>query len=75
MKVAVPVIWPIVGLVISAYVLHRLRLRTVGMLDEVVVHYHAPPRPCRRGRTGAPRSRSAFRSVDFPRLNWPRIAT
>jgi hypothetical protein len=42
MNVTVRVIWPIVGLVTAAYVLHRLRLRTVGMLNEVVVHYHAP---------------------------------
>lgn len=43
MSVTIRVVWPIVGLVISAYILHRLRLRTVGMLNEVVVHYHAPP--------------------------------
>jgi H+/Cl- antiporter ClcA len=43
MSVAIRVVWPIVGLVISAYILHRLRVRTVGMLNEVVVHYHAPP--------------------------------
>jgi CIC family chloride channel protein len=43
MSVAVRVVWPVVGLLISAYVLHRLRVRTVGMLNEVVVHYHTPP--------------------------------
>ncbi len=43
MSVAVRVIWPVVGLMVSAFVLHRLRVRTVGMLNEVVVHYHTPP--------------------------------
>lgn len=43
MAVSVRIAWPIVGLLVSAYILHRLRLRTVGMLNEVVVHYHAPP--------------------------------
>jgi CIC family chloride channel protein len=41
--VAVRLLWPILGLLVSAYVLHRLRVRTVGMLNEVVVHYHTPP--------------------------------
>ncbi|HEX7663947.1 MAG TPA: chloride channel protein, partial [Polyangiaceae bacterium] len=36
-------LWPIVGLTISASLLHRLRVRTVGLLNEVVIHYHAPP--------------------------------
>ncbi len=43
MQLAIRLAWPIVGLVISGYILHRLRVRTVGMLNEVVVHYHAPP--------------------------------
>ena len=41
--IALRIVWPILGLLISAYVLHRLHVRTVGMLNEVVVHYHAPP--------------------------------
>lgn len=43
MNVHVRIAWPIAGLLISAYVLHRLRVRSVGMLNEVVVHYHTPP--------------------------------
>lgn len=43
MPVSVRVVWPIVGLLISGSILHRLRIRTVGMLNEVVVHYHTPP--------------------------------
>lgn len=43
MHVALRVLWPIVGLLLSAFILHRLGVRTVGMLNEVVVHYHAPP--------------------------------
>jgi CIC family chloride channel protein len=41
--VVVRVIWPIAGLLLSAFILNRLRVRTVSMLNEVVVHYHAPP--------------------------------
>ncbi|MBX3258826.1 MAG: chloride channel protein [Labilithrix sp.] len=41
--VEVRVVWPIAGLLISGAILHRLRVRTVGMLNEVVVHYHEPP--------------------------------
>jgi len=36
-------LWPVVGLVVSGYILHRLKARSVGMLNEVVVHYHAHP--------------------------------
>ncbi len=43
MPVAIRLVWPVLGLLISAYVLNRLHQRTVGMLNEVVVHYHAPP--------------------------------
>ena len=35
--------FPLVGLVISGYILHRLGVRSVGMLNEVVLHYHKPP--------------------------------
>lgn len=41
--IVIRVAWPIVGLLLSAFILHRLRVRTVGMLNEVVVHYHTPP--------------------------------
>lgn len=34
---------PVLGLLISGWVLHRLGVRSVGMLNEVVVHYHKPP--------------------------------
>ncbi|HVZ33842.1 MAG TPA: chloride channel protein [Polyangiaceae bacterium] len=36
-------LWPVLGLLCSGYILHVLRVRSVGMLNEVVVHYHAPP--------------------------------
>jgi CIC family chloride channel protein len=38
-------LFPILGLLLSGYVLNRLQLRTVGMLNEVVTQYHAPPAP------------------------------
>lgn len=34
---------PLLGLLISGWVLARLHLRTVGMLNDVVVQYHHPP--------------------------------
>lgn len=37
-------LFPILGLLISGWLLARMGLRTVGMLNEVVVHYHAPPK-------------------------------
>lgn len=52
MHVAIRLAWPILGLLISGYVLHRLRVRTVGMLNEVVVHYHTPPEVLSLGEDG-----------------------
>lgn len=43
MTPAVTLLWPIVGLLLSGYVLKVLKVRSVGMLNEVVVHYHEPP--------------------------------
>jgi CIC family chloride channel protein len=34
---------PMIGLLVSGWALARLGVRSVGMLNEVVVHYHAPP--------------------------------
>lgn len=34
---------PIVGLLISGWILEFLKVSSVGMLNEVVLHYHAPP--------------------------------
>jgi CIC family chloride channel protein len=34
---------PVVGLLLSGWVLNRLGVTNVGMLNEVVVHYHKPP--------------------------------
>jgi H+/Cl- antiporter ClcA len=34
---------PVIGLLLSGWVLARLHLRTVGMLNNVVVEYHHPP--------------------------------
>lgn len=34
---------PILGLLASGWVLNRLHLRTVGMLNDVVIQYHTPP--------------------------------
>lgn len=34
---------PILGLLVSGWVLNRLHVRTVGMLNDVVMQYHAPP--------------------------------
>ena len=34
---------PILGLFLSGWALNRLHLRTVGMLNDVVMQYHAPP--------------------------------
>src|ERR1035438_4025866 len=31
---------PVIGLIASGWVLHRLQVRGIGMLNEVVVHYH-----------------------------------
>lgn len=39
----VRLVWPIIGLVISGYILKRLGVVSVGMLNEVVAHYHRPP--------------------------------
>lgn len=36
-------ILPIVGLLISGLILHYLKVSSVGMLNEVVIHYHDPP--------------------------------
>lgn len=35
--------FPILGLLFSGWLLHRLGEKSVGMLNEVVIHYHAPP--------------------------------
>lgn len=35
---------PIIGLLVSGWALARLGVRSVGMLNEVVVHYHSPPK-------------------------------
>lgn len=35
--------FPILGLMFSGLVLHKLGMMSFGMLNEVVVHYHAPP--------------------------------
>ena len=34
---------PVLGLLLSGWALHRLHLRTVGMLNDVVTQYHTPP--------------------------------
>ena len=34
---------PVAGLLLSGWALNRLHLRTVGMLNDVVVQYHTPP--------------------------------
>ncbi|BDU71511.1 chloride channel protein [Mesoterricola silvestris] len=34
---------PILGLFASGWILNRLHLRTVGMLNDVVIQYHTPP--------------------------------
>lgn len=34
---------PVLGLFLSGWILARLNLRTVGMLNDVVVQYHHPP--------------------------------
>jgi CIC family chloride channel protein len=39
----VHLLFPIIGLLFSGWLLHRLGEKSVGMLNEVVVHYHAPP--------------------------------
>lgn len=36
---------PVIGLFISGWILNRLHLRTVGMLNDVVMQYHGPPNP------------------------------
>ena len=36
-------LFPVVGLVLSGLILRILNVRSVGMLNEVVVHYHATP--------------------------------
>ena len=41
--VAARLVAPILGLLVSGWILNRLRLRTVGMLNDVVVQYHTPP--------------------------------
>ena len=35
--------FPIIGLFFSGWILHRLHVSSVGMLNEVVLHYHSPP--------------------------------
>ncbi len=39
---------PVLGLLLSGWVLARLHLRTVGMLNDVVVQYHPRPTPSTR---------------------------
>jgi CIC family chloride channel protein len=34
---------PTVGLLLSGVILARLKVQSIGLLNEVVVHYHAPP--------------------------------
>lgn len=34
---------PVVGLVLAGWILHHLGVQNVGMLNEVVIHYHRPP--------------------------------
>ena len=41
---------PVIGLVVSGWVLHRFQVRGIGMLNEVVVHYHQPPGKLTPGR-------------------------
>jgi CIC family chloride channel protein len=41
---------PVLGLVASGWVLHRLQVRGIGMLNEVVVHYHQAPAKLKPGR-------------------------
>jgi CIC family chloride channel protein len=36
-------VFPVVGLLLSGLILRILKVRSVGMLNEVVVHYHATP--------------------------------
>jgi H+/Cl- antiporter ClcA len=43
MPVAVRVTAPVLGLFISGWILFRLRVRTIAMLNEVVTNYHFPP--------------------------------
>lgn len=41
--VEIRLLFPPFGLLISGWVLHRLGVAMVGMLNEVVIHYHEPP--------------------------------
>jgi CIC family chloride channel protein len=41
---------PVLGLVASGWMLHRLQVRGIGMLNEVVVNYHQPPAQLTPGR-------------------------
>ncbi len=41
---------PVIGLVASGWVLHRLQVRGIGMLNEVVVQYHQPAAKLMPGR-------------------------
>jgi CIC family chloride channel protein len=40
---AIRLLFPVAGLFLSALILRVLKVRSVGMLNEVVVHYHATP--------------------------------
>ncbi|MBS1582698.1 MAG: chloride channel protein [Acidobacteria bacterium] len=43
---------PVLGLIFSGWVLKRLGVRSVGMLNEVVLHYHKPPEILHPDRDG-----------------------
>ncbi len=43
LPITVRLAFPIIGLLVSGYILHLLQVGTVGMLNEVVQHYHSPP--------------------------------
>lgn len=43
LPIEVRLIFPPLGLLISGWVLHRLGVAMIGMLNEVVIHYHEPP--------------------------------
>lgn len=43
LPVPIRLAFPILGLLIAGWILARLGVRSVGLLNEVVVHYHAPP--------------------------------
>jgi CIC family chloride channel protein len=43
LPVPIRLAFPVLGLLIAGWILARLGVRSVGLLNEVVVHYHAPP--------------------------------